>query len=152
MQCGSKQAPASSSVHASPFIGMVPISNLSPPCTFTCGSRSGAGPPAGAQQSSLSRLLGKTETEAQGPQCSAVQCSASLHCTVGPRLLRLPLQAMYHRGTSFRNFQSWNPCATMSMFRLLSNIEKLPLPILGSMLPFWNPTGDLVRQLAHRGT
>ncbi len=31
--------------------------------------------------------------------------------------------------------------------RLLSNIEKLALPILGSMLPFWIPTGDLVCQL-----
>jgi hypothetical protein len=30
---------------------------------------------------------------------------------------------------------------------LLSNIEKLALPILCSMLPFWIPTGDLVCQL-----
>jgi hypothetical protein len=30
---------------------------------------------------------------------------------------------------------------------LLSNIEKLTLPILGSMFPFWIPTGDLVCQL-----
>ena len=29
---------------------------------------------------------------------------------------------------------------------LLSNIEKLTLPILGSVLPFWIPTGDF-RQL-----
>jgi hypothetical protein len=30
---------------------------------------------------------------------------------------------------------------------LPSNIEKLTLPILGSMFPFWIPTGDLVCQL-----
>jgi hypothetical protein len=30
---------------------------------------------------------------------------------------------------------------------LLSNIEKLTLPILGSMFPFWIPTGYLVCQL-----
>jgi hypothetical protein len=31
---------------------------------------------------------------------------------------------------------------------LLSNIEKLPLPILGSMFPFWNPTGVFLRSVA----
>ncbi len=36
--------------------------------------------------------------------------------------------------------------------RLLSNIEKLTLPILGSMLPFWIPTGDLVCQLEATST
>ena len=30
---------------------------------------------------------------------------------------------------------------------LLSNIEKLPLPILGSMFPFWNPTGVFPRSV-----
>jgi hypothetical protein len=30
---------------------------------------------------------------------------------------------------------------------LLSNIEKLTLPIWGSMFPFWIPTGDLACQL-----
>ncbi len=30
---------------------------------------------------------------------------------------------------------------------LLSNIGKLPLPILGSMLPFWNPTGAFPRSV-----
>ncbi len=28
---------------------------------------------------------------------------------------------------------------------LLSDIERLPLPISGSLFPFWSPTGDLVR-------
>jgi len=32
---------------------------------------------------------------------------------------------------------------------LLSNIEKLPLPILGSMFPFWNPTGVFLQSVAH---
>jgi hypothetical protein len=32
---------------------------------------------------------------------------------------------------------------------LLSNIEKLPLPILGSMFPFWNPTGVFLQSAAH---
>jgi hypothetical protein len=34
---------------------------------------------------------------------------------------------------------------------VLSNIEKLPLPILGSMFPFWNrdPTGDFLQSVAH---
>ncbi len=32
---------------------------------------------------------------------------------------------------------------------LLSNIEKLPLPILGSMFPFWNPTGVFLQWAAH---
>ena len=30
---------------------------------------------------------------------------------------------------------------------LLSDIEKLTLPILGSVFPFWSPTGDLVCRL-----
>ncbi len=32
---------------------------------------------------------------------------------------------------------------------LLSNIEKLPLPIWGSMFPFWNPTGVFLQSVAH---
>ena len=32
---------------------------------------------------------------------------------------------------------------------LLSNIEKLPLPILGSMFPFWSPTGVFLQSVAH---
>ena len=32
---------------------------------------------------------------------------------------------------------------------LLSNIEKFPLPILGSMFPFWNPTGVFLQSVAH---
>jgi hypothetical protein len=32
---------------------------------------------------------------------------------------------------------------------LLSNIAKLPLPILGSMFPFWNATGDFLQSVAH---
>jgi hypothetical protein len=35
---------------------------------------------------------------------------------------------------------------------LLSDIEKLTLPILGSMFPFWIPTGDLVCQLEATST
>ena len=35
---------------------------------------------------------------------------------------------------------------------LLSDIEKLTLPILGSMFPFWSPTGDLVCQLEATST
>ncbi len=34
----------------------------------------------------------------------------------------------------------------------LSDIEKPALPILGSMFPFWNPTGDLVCQLEATST
>ena len=34
---------------------------------------------------------------------------------------------------------------------VLSNIEKLPVPIWGTMPPFWKPTGDLVRQLVAQG-
>ena len=35
---------------------------------------------------------------------------------------------------------------------LLSNIEKLTLPILGSLFPFWSPTGDLVCRLEPTST
>ena len=35
---------------------------------------------------------------------------------------------------------------------LLSDIEKLTLPILGTMFPFWSPTGDLVCQLEATST
>ncbi len=35
---------------------------------------------------------------------------------------------------------------------LLSDIEKLTLPILGSLFPFWIPTGDLVCQLEATST
>ena len=35
---------------------------------------------------------------------------------------------------------------------LLSDIEKLSLPILGSLFPFWIPTGDLVCQLEATST
>jgi hypothetical protein len=39
-------------------------------------------------------------------------------------------------------------CATMSsLAHLLSNIEKLPLPIWGSMFPSWNPTGVFPRSV-----
>ena len=43
-------------------------------------------------------------------------------------------------------FRALLPLRHYEHVHLLSNIEKLPLPILG-MLPFWNPTGDLVHQL-----
>ena len=35
---------------------------------------------------------------------------------------------------------------------LLSDIEKLTLPILGTMFPFWSPTEDLVCQLEATST
>ena len=35
---------------------------------------------------------------------------------------------------------------------LLSDIEKLTLPILGSLFPFWSPTGDLVCRLEPTST
>ncbi len=35
---------------------------------------------------------------------------------------------------------------------LLSDIEKLTLPILGSLFPFWSPTEDLVCRLEPTST
>ena len=32
---------------------------------------------------------------------------------------------------------------------LVRSIEKLPLPILGSMFPFWSPTGVFLQSVAH---
>jgi hypothetical protein len=40
----------------------------------------------------------------------------------------------------------------MLTYYQMSDIEKLTLPILGSLFPFWSPTGDLVCQLEATST
>jgi hypothetical protein len=68
--------------------------------------------------------------------CSLMACNLGLCCvhSFGSRADRSPPE-----GAS---------CATMSSHTgLLSNIEKFPLPIWGSMFPFWNPTGVFPRSV-----
>jgi hypothetical protein len=44
------------------------------------------------------------------------------------------------------------PCATLSMLTYYRTSRSLHFPFLGSLFPFWSPTGDLVCRLEPTST
>jgi len=119
------------------------------PSTVTKGAASSTSRAAGASVTASATCKPESRRNLK-PNKPAIQISdadrkrkivITVKCTMAFKKWR-------EKGESFRV----DPLRHSEHAHLLSDIEKLTLPILGTMFPFWSPTEDLVCQLEATST